>query len=354
MSSSSNKDSSYYKRGLPKSLNEYLSIVFGIVTIISFALTTKPFYVLIWHSDFTNLSSEATAIINTVPSLLVTICVLSASIFLLYFFHSRSLKVLYETVDILPYENHLLEKQLAFHKTLLNVNSEGAHNVIHHSRYLSLQLDNFLLDLERDDASGMMKNYQNIFNSCHDFFMLFTANMASIFTYATKDTCAVTIKLINDNKIKTYFRDPLSYRKRSNADEEDSKDRIYKASDNSAYLEIIDADKGAFFVANDLSEMDGYRNRGINYEKNKFYNATLVMPVRARDIFSDDSSKYHINALLCIDNKRGGFSFIELVDLASTYADLLYEIMIKINIIADYAKQNGDDNAQIQKWSYWG
>lgn len=346
---------SIQKKGVTASLGDVMMILFGLATLVSMCIALVP----VWRAairidaNFDSLDDNIKAIAELIPALSVAVVVLCVCVIVLYLMYSRNIRSLYERIQNLPQEIKILNKQLSYHKILLSANAEAAHSVVHHHRYLILKIDEFIRSVDEIDEENLQVAFDRMFECCKEFFLHLSTNIASVFTNMTKDPCAVTIKLINNNLIKTYYRDPISCRRRRAADSINGKEVIHEAKDNTAYLEVIGERRKAFFVRDDLDGMRGYINTGPNF-KNEYYNATLVVPVRAREVFSKDKSKYHVIALLCLDNKMGGFAYVEVVELASMYGDLLYDVMCKINYISCKALERGVSHDEVQKWSYWG
>lgn len=140
------------------------------------------------------------------------------------------------------------------------------------------------------------------------YLVAFTSCIQSYYSSVTGDKCAVTIKLIrkthNQDMVKTFFRDPISFPKRAQNDKRlDGSKFIYRTEENTGFSIILDKKYYDLnFSCDDLASMGGnYSNTNPNYRK--FYNATIIEPITIKK-----QDKFAIKEFVCVDNLDGNLN----------------------------------------------
>jgi len=249
----------------------------------------------------------------------------------------------------LQYENiaQKANHYIRLHKSITN----SIHNITHHYRYIQIALQEDISTLTRD---GKVISADRCRKTCSKFekYMLFLlSNITSTVNIITKDECSTCIKIMKKNKVKTLYRDPNSCREREKSDYTDDRNVfIYDVKDNYAFKLITDSNsKETFFVCDNLIDHERYENK--NREWNRLYNATIVVPIQARN---KDKNDTRVLGFLCCDNMSGGFASKELKDYISSIGDLLYNIIDMYDI---YVQLTTNDpkliNEKLQRYDHW-
>lgn len=166
-------------------------------------------------------------------------------------------------------------------------------------------------------------------------------NTKSIFDRLTEADCSVCIKQYYEPNfdpallasmsdfngpakryVRTYRRDRLSSDNRRGGNQQ----VFYSVGDNTAFERILAPQAmNNYFISNDLRAMgDGYRNGNPSWKQ--FYNATVVVPIKATNLsmepavlneqsadryaptpISDKDIEERIVGFLCVDSKEGRF-----------------------------------------------
>lgn len=189
------------------------------------------------------------------------------------------------------------------------------HNFCHEYRAKLAIISNCTAGLSGADYLKIRAKFQK--------FLLFSlSNIKEAFDILTHDECSVCIKLIiNDNEVKTYARDPVSYRERHDAD---LKLTTFPIRGNTAFDNITNpCHPDSTYISNDLSKEAIYINKNPNW--NKCYNACIVVPIR---ILNSNASvpEYRIIGFLCVDNLRGGFDRQICLNILASFGDLYYNL----------------------------
>jgi hypothetical protein len=220
----------------------------------------------------------------------------------------------------------LLEKQLEYSKNRLKrslYNFEEISDILHS---INDQLRDRIVELSEVDIENAIDI--SVYQRKNEMFYLFLLdNIKNIFDMLTRDECAISLKILDldeeDNEIiiRTLFRDSSSYRERKNSDK-----TIYNYPyyENSAFKEILSEDGDSFYVSDDLSSETTYIN--LNKDWKKYYNATLVCPIRMEIIENeeDEYNDYSILGFICIDNMKGNLNNKTCISLLASITDILY------------------------------
>jgi len=161
----------------------------------------------------------------------------------------------------------------------------------------------------------------------HQFYLFAIDNIKSMFDLLTGDRCSVCIKILDQSDpssnitVKTFMRDSGSYRERKSSDKFICE---YPYYENTAFKLILSNTPDRYYVSNNLISETTYINANSSW--NKFYNATLVCPIRLEVIDEEEreNSEYSVLGFICIDNFKGGFNNKKSIHLLASVADSLY------------------------------
>lgn len=282
----------------------------------------------------------------TIVSLIVIFLIQS------YLFN-RSISKLQKDLGSLPLENDNLTA-LANHYIRINSNTTNSfHNITHSYRYIYIILRDIVIELRKKDSKVTENECRKACNDFEKFILSLLASLTSTLNVITQDECASCLKTVKNNKIKTLYRDPSSYRHRKYSDyNQKGQSFIYNIEDNYAFNLIADKNsKETFFACDDLRNHDRYKN--INTEWNKLYNATIVVPIQANLSGAKRKKEMHIIGFLCCDNMSGGFENKEIKDFISATGDLLYNLLHLYDRFSQLASKKGFKNETLQEYDYW-
>lgn len=242
-----------------------------------------------------------------------------------------------------------LKKELDFKST-----SETLSDLTYYNELIWFKLDQFneLAKEKSVTANEMVLLCDDIF----DYFMAFTACLQSYYSNLTNDKCAITIKLLTQqngrNQIKTFFRDPISYPKRSlNDKNDDGSVYAYSAELNTGFDAILNSKLiNSNFCHENLRDDPNYKNANKNNFR-LFYNATIIEPITIKK-----HKKYIIKGFLCVDNMSGQFKRAGLQYSLECSAMQLCSIFKKFESINEYLQKNNIEYDHDIKTAYfnWG
>ncbi len=206
--------------------------------------------------------------------------------------------------------------------------SEHLHNINHELRNKTLcftEIKDLLISgAFKADYVSVFPELMDVLRTTDCFNIFFTANLKRIMDHIVDDDCSVSIKLLTygdddrDLYVKTLVRDPLSYRKRKGIDSDLPSFPVKK---NTAFNIIMsESDRRSFYVCDDLSSDPEYVN--MNFERKKFYNATIVMPIGS-PVENGASSSGRYYGFICIDNMKGGFNDPSVIQFLASITDNL-------------------------------
>jgi hypothetical protein len=335
---------------MKNALNEIFTWVSGFASLLGLFLGIYPIATLYFSGEpnLAELKIPFMSMSFSIFSLIIGIA------FLNVFYGFKINKLIH-----VPLEVYKTEESLKNIRNLLKVQSKITHNIFHHLRYLiySLREFNYAITVEKKRLDQV--NAVNLLNSVAQFLITLADNLKIYCDKASKDDCAVTIKLItkigSEHLIKTYIRDSASYRERKESDFIDSKHpKIYYASDNTAFNLICSADfKDTYFVSNNLKDMfDNGKYTNSNPKWQSYYNATVVLPI---SIVPDKEKPYKrdIAGFLCIDNRNGNLTERNLIDILGGIADMLFILFFELDETIALCQKAGVDHEQIRKYVNW-
>jgi len=184
------------------------------------------------------------------------------------------------------------------------------HNFSHEYR-------NVINEIHSDLISQDYSNFENRRTSFRMFIVYMLSNIKEVFDILTFDEVSVCIKILYKEEekffVKTFMRDNISYRERSDTEKFLPE---YPYYENTAFKNIMDIHcPDSHYLCNDLNKEKGYSN--INKKWRKYYNACLVVPIRL--IIGKHSS--NVIGFICVDNFEGKFDDRIAVDILASFGD---------------------------------
>lgn len=336
-------------------MNKTLNLIFGLCSLLGLIVT------LVSLNNTLNDLEIITEQTVTYKNLVAIYKVLGVSIIALIvlflfqsFYFNANVSNLQRKLGELPIENQNLIEYANYYIRINKSTTNSIHNITHSYRYIYILLRDIVIELRKNDSTTTEADCRKTCNEVEKYLLSLLSNITSTVNVITQDECAACIKIFKNNKVKTLYRDPDSYRYRKNSDfTQKGQINIYKAENNFAFELIADkASKETFFVCDDLEAHEKYFN--INHEWNKLYNATIVVPIQANLSGNKRKKEMRILAFLCCDNTAGGFENKEMKDFLSATGDLLFNLFHLYDRFAQLAKEKGFTNETLREYDYWG
>ncbi|XOF34405.1 MAG: hypothetical protein ACL93V_03660 [Candidatus Electrothrix sp. YB6] len=331
-------------------VEKIFNIIVGICGLLAFAITIGGIYYTFVHIPSpTGINKDLIKIIYVLGTAIVT---LVASFLFLSFISFYYIIKLQEKLGKLPIENKQQEGIIISKQRMLRNITASLHNITHHHRNIIILLEGAINDLKEDAHSLDDKKCEKICNKFERYICLVLMNINSTMSVMTQDECSTCIKIIKDNKVKTYFRDSNSYRERRYSDyTQKGEYNIYDISENTAFHSIADPNtKASFFVSDNLEEYSNYDNKNPNWKT--LYNATIVVPIqfKIKEIFKNEA---YVVGFICCDNFRGRFESKEVKDFLSSIGDSLYSLFFLYDCYYKLCTEKGFNNGRLRKYGKW-
>ncbi|NJD39236.1 MAG: hypothetical protein FIA89_13080 [Geobacter sp.] len=194
------------------------------------------------------------------------------------------------------------------------------HNIIHEYR-------NILLYLMADTSLMSDTEFLSIQSSFKKYFIFLLANTKELFDIITGDDCSTCIKIFYDEtNLKTFLRDPVSYRTRSEADK---RMPLFPYYNNTAFKVIMNKDvSDTYYCCNNLVDDADYINTNPRWRHQ--YNAALVTPIRVA-YPTEDGEDSHVLGFICVDNLKGNFDKDVCLNALSAIGDLCFNLFNTYN-----------------------
>jgi len=314
-------------------------MLFGIASVLGLVFTIVYTLVSVYAGNF-NLSAISIIItLGIVNGILATICiVLSRDGYNLI---GESLSSKFSLVEV---ERNVeqLTNQLDRERQKLKGVAFHLHNIHDQLRDRIIELNTFYQVLLSDSSYIPEKSdVIDILRITKQFNMYLVNNIKDIFDFLTDDSCSVCIKIIGINDkseviVSTLMRDTKSFRERK------SKDGLFNEPflwyENTAFKLILSNDTAdSYYVSDNLSKEQSYTNLNNNWRR--FYNATLVAPLRINLNDSKFGEDQFLNVIgfVCIDNKKGNFDTRASIEVMASIADSLYQYFNLTGELTDLA-----------------
>lgn len=236
-------------------------------------------------------------------------------------------------------EISVLLKELEYFKKSIDTLATTNHNINHSIRDVYVKIYNNILgvpitDIEEGDTEEEIqkKLEKSIFDSkgsYKSFLQLFLTNIKKFYDDYTKDDCSVYISIITDQVgatenfyTVTYYRDPISYQKRSQIDK---KYGAYLTNDFYPYQAILSSENSdSVFATDDCINTLSFRDRITNWDN--YYNAIIAVPIRKSE--KEIVSGFSNLGFLVVDNKKGNLNNNVAIETLKAHADVLYHLFI--------------------------
>lgn len=341
-------------------MDKFTNLICGITSVLGFTIALGSLI----HAYYKFPDDPTTGAKEIILILTLTIVFLILFLILLIWHFSNKTHKLIIDLEDLPIENNILHEALNQEYLTQKLITDCSHTTLHYYRNILKSIDIAIVKLYYNTAGNVSlfeKPINEIVTEFERFISTMLTNITNTCNAITGDQCATCIKIIKNNKVKTFYRDPMSYRMRQGADHKDDKPFIYDISDNYAFKIIADPTiKETAFICDNLKDLKPYENR--NPKWSNLYNATAVIPIEISEL--EDSSanksltkrsktKKNIIGFLCVDNLKGGFESRELKDFLAGFGDLLFNLFEKFDIVTGLIESEGIKNDKITAYKYW-
>lgn len=336
-------------------MGKILNLIFGICSLLGLLVTLVTLNKTLQQIE---LLSNQNIVYENLATIYKILDISIVSLIGIFIFQSIlfniNIRKLNNDLKTLPQENEYLRDVINHYLLIFRKSTDSIHNITHYYRYITILLRDTVISLRKKDSTTTEDDCNKI---CHEFEKYISGLLNAItstISIVTKDECSSCIKIMNNNKVKTFYRDPSSYRTRKDSDYTQQGDLfVYHTDDNYAFNKIADPNsKDTFFACDNLDEHSDYYNR--NYDWNKLYNATIVIPIQANLSGHKHKKEMHILGFLCCDNMLGGFEDREIKDFLSSIGDLLYNIFVLYDRFYLLAKDKGISDEALQNYGDWG
>lgn len=343
-------------------MNKIINLIFGICSLIGLIVTV--FTLNITLNQIENIADNNAVYENlaTIYKVLGFSIIALIAIFLVQsFLFNTNIDRLNRKLGELPLENkHLkdvnehITEVINYHIRIQRSTTDSLHTIAHYYRYITILLRDAAIDLRCAESKTTASECRKISNEFENFISLLLTGINSTIEVITQDECSACVKIVNADKVKTFYRDQRSYRSRKDSDYTPKGDVfIYNVADNFAFNLIADPhSKETFFACNDLKSKNDYYNR--NYGWNRLYNSTIVVPIQANLSGNKRKKEMHLLGFLCCDNMLGGLENREIKDFLSSFGDLLYNLFVLYDRFCLLSIDKGLSNEKLQDYVYWG
>ncbi len=211
-------------------LEKSINYIFGLSSFLSLVVTIVFSYIA--YQNKSTISYR-----EVLFSLTIIVFIFCVTFIISSLYYVKNL----EKIKNIHHENFLLKQSVTENEVFAKNTAEYIYNFIIYSQKLHFILGE---GVEKIKKNTLTENEVNsIYEDFHSFLMTFTSNLHSYFTLKTKDNSAITIKIVNSKKqVKTFFRDPVSYRKRRASDFENGTEIVSDLNKNFGFLVITSDD----------------------------------------------------------------------------------------------------------------
>ncbi|MFD0835950.1 hypothetical protein ACFQ0I_09255 [Mariniflexile aquimaris] len=285
--------------------------------------------------------------------ILTILAMLLASVLLMFLisviYYSNRLKKSSE----IPANYSFFKEQYEKQDIIINQICECSHIITHYYRNLDFLFQNII---DADPTKVSEEDLVGAINKFDYFLINITTNLQAYFSQITDDNCSITIKLLNFNRepndtdtlVRTYFRDPVNFKKRRDADNSCSPCHV---EDNTAFSIIMNPNfQNIYFSEDNLPDLyDNHQYRNPNPDWHKYYHSTLVVPISI--ITSLDNR--NVLGFLSVDNFKGGLATNSNKEYLFFVADLLYLAFSRFNSIINLAQTKNIKNEKLDRYTNW-
>lgn len=309
-------------------MSKHLEFIFGLSSLIGLIITLVIYVVSSVYGD--NPQSIYTSIV-----LLAVLNITFSAICMTLL--KRSYEYLGENAKLQPtviQHEQKIEILSASLKSLTSDYSEVSdilHSIQDQMRDRSFELTqaNFQIEAGQIPSSNELTDLERT----NEMFLLFLVdNIKNMMDILTGDKCSVCIKILavddspkEEIMVRTLMRDSSSYRERKSSDHSLYE---YPYYENSAFKTILSKSPDNYYVSDCLNDEKTYINANGNWRK--YYNATLVCPIRIKLIEEEQSQldDYSVLGFICVDNVTGRLSQRTCVQLLASISDSLFNHLL--------------------------
>ncbi len=311
--------------------------IIGYATIFGVAITffQTLYFIYAFYNKPTELSNSEVGLIITILATHIVSIVIATYVFRLT---KRQDELIREKETSNQTFNELNEKINYFEKSI-NTLATTNHNINHSIRDVYSKLYNNILgepdiELNGDDSDEVIGRKLELAiseskASYKSFLQLFLSNIKKFYDDYTNEDCSVYISLITDQLgttdnfyVTTYYRDPISYQKRSQIDK---KHPEYLTNDFYPFKHILSSEvSDAIFANDDCIHKLSFRDRINNWDE--YYNSIIAVPIRKSE--KNFVSGYSNIGFLVVDSKDGKLNNNVAVETLKAHADVLYHLFI--------------------------
>jgi hypothetical protein len=286
------------------SFKDGLTLFFGYSSVIGLVITAVTGFYAAYRSYITAKSGAQTGELAVVIIILAIVCAVFAFVSIRAI--TRHDRLWREQDQIIFDAQRTAQAKL----------SKIFHNFAHEYRCL---INEIHTDLTQKDYSAIGNREQSL----KMFLLYMLSNIKEAFDIITDDECAACIKMIDNQEITTFMRDPVSYRSRDGAPSK------YPYYENTAFKNILSNRRpDLYFLSNNLPSEKTYVNG--NPHCNRDYLATLVVPIR---LVLNKQGESQIIGFICVDNFKGNFTEKLSVDTLAVFADLSFPLFASFNLL---------------------
>lgn len=301
-------------------------MLFGIASVLGLVFTIVYTLASVYAGSFDLSAISIIISLGIVNGILATICII-----LTRDNYGLSGRKTSSDISLIETKNQLLNisRELKTEKEKLDELTFLIHNIQDQLRDRVVELSAFLEAIIADkEFVPEQADIIDALRITRQFNLYLVNNIKDIFDSLTGDTCSACIKIIDINDddefvVQTLMRDTKSFRERK------SNDGLLNAPfpwyENTAFKMILSNEMSdSYYVCDDLRKEQTYINLNKNW--NKFYNATLVAPIRIHlsDSNFDEDIDSNVIGFICVDNKKGGFDSQSSIESMASIADSLF------------------------------
>lgn len=320
------------------------SHIYGLASFLGLVITVVILY---YSYTYQTEDKDFKFVLLSLVSLLIAV-LLIFFVSVLYF--NKRIKKLGTIPELYNFYREEFQKQ----DIIVNQLSECSHIVAHYFRNLDISMQEVL---DADQSSLTDDDIISVVNKFEYFLINITTNLQAYFSQITDDNCSITIKLINlhsdaallDLPVRTYFRDPVNFKKRREGDGENNGKCTIEQ--NTAFNIIMDNSFADIYFAednlDDLYNSHSYKNPNSNWYNN--YKSTLVVPIS----IVTGRKERNILGFLSVDNFKGGLAVNANKEYLFFVADILYLGFSKFDRIIELATSKNIQNEKIERYTNW-
>ena len=288
-------------------------------------------------------SAEVTEVSPDVLRSFSSVCILSILVFIafccaIYYYSKRDTEINKIRNRFDEQESKIINRDV-FIKQIATCN----HNISHYYRDILFQFDNLIEKyiFQRERNQTLKKEECQYLMEIFDKFLDNILNNVKAFLEVwTRDSCSTCIKIcnkVNDQiKVKTFYRDGISFRDRRGNDFSPHEEQITFDIEKDFALKVIlnKSYRQTFYVCDDLSNA---KSNYFNHNHNRWwekYNATIVVPIAInlrkrrtiKQFLSGEPSplmQKEVLGFLCADNFKGRFEQEFVGEFMCGIADIL-------------------------------